>query len=89
MELRSAIQLGFQSRDDWLCPYGGDQIVFDSPFREAIGIRSINRISADQQEDLLIRYGLKEPPEQIDPPPPELDGADVEVRSDITRCLES
>ena len=77
-DLRSSIHLGFRSRDDWLCPYGGDRIVFDGLDNDEIAIRSITRLTAEQTEDLLVRYGKKEPTEQEDPPPPELKGAEVE-----------
>ena len=76
-ELRSSHRLGFQSRDDWLCPYGGDQIVFDGLGNYPVGIRSISRLTPEQTEDLLIRYGKKTPEEQQDPEPPELKGAEV------------
>lgn len=77
-ELRSSFQLGFSSRDDWLCPYGGDEIVFDSFSDQRIGIRSISKISEEQAEDLLIRHGKKAPPEQADPAPADVKGAEVE-----------
>ena len=77
-DLRSSIHLGFRSRDDWLCPYGGDRIVFDGLDNDEISIRSITRLTAEQTEDLLVRYGKKEPMEQEDPAPPELKGAEVE-----------
>jgi len=77
-ELRSSYQLGFSSRDDWLCPYGGDKIVFGSFRDEQVGIRGIQRLSQEQVEELLIRHGKKEPTEQPDQVPADLDGAKVE-----------
>lgn len=77
-ELRSSFQLGFDSRDDQLCPYGGDGIVVGSLHRETIGIQSISRVSEEQAEQLLIRYGRKEPAEQQAPPPKDVKGAEVE-----------
>jgi len=77
-ELRSSFRLGFRSRDDWLCPYGGDRIVFEGLSADEISIRSITRLTAEQTEDLLVRYGKKEPIEQQDPTPPDLKGAEVE-----------
>jgi len=77
-ELRSSFNLGFQSRDEWLCPYGGDRIVFDSFSEMPIGIRSISRLTPGQTEDLLVRYGKKEPEKQQDQPPPKVEGAKVE-----------
>ncbi len=77
-ELRSSFQLGFSSRDDWLCPYGGDEIVFDSFSDQRMGIRAISKITKEQAEELLIRHGKKAPPEQIDPAPAVGNGAEVE-----------
>ena len=83
IELRSSHQLGFRSRDDWLCPYGGDEIVFDSMTNMRSGIRAITRLTPEQHEDLLIRYGKKEPAEQQDQAPPELEGAEVEELGEV------
>jgi hypothetical protein len=78
MELRSSFEMGFSSRDDQLCPFGGDGIVI-GPFRqETIGIQSITRLSADQADELLIRHGRKEPAEQPAPAPEDVKGAEVE-----------
>ena len=82
--LRSSYQLGVQSRDDRLCPYGGDQIVVGGLDEERVGIRSISRLKADQLRDLLIRYGKMEPEEQPDPAPVELESAEVEELGGIT-----
>jgi predicted small secreted protein len=82
-ELRSSFRLGFSSRDDWLCPYGGDRIVFGGMPNDSTMIRGISRVTAEQVEELLIRYGKKEPDEQQDEAPPELEGADVEELGQI------
>ena len=76
-ELRSSFRLAFSSRDDQLCPYGGDGIVVGSLGRETVGIRAISRLSEEQADQLLIRYGRKEPAEQ-QAPAPEVKGAEVE-----------
>jgi len=77
-ELKSSFRLSFSSRDDRLCPYGGDRIVFGGLSHYESGIRAISRLTPEQAEDLLIRYGKKEPPEQKDDTPPDVQGADVE-----------
>ena len=77
-ELRSSFRLQFSSRDGQLCPYGGDQIVVGSFGREAVGIRAISRVTEEQAEQLLIRYGRKEPAEQQAPAPEDVKGAEVE-----------
>lgn len=76
--LKTSFQLGTRSRDDMLCPFGGDSIIFDrGPGGEA-SIRSISKVTPEQVEMLLIRYGKKEPVDQPDPAPPEVKGAEVE-----------
>lgn len=77
-ELRSSFRMGFSSRDDQLCPFGGDGIVVGSLAREEIGIRAISRVSEEQADQLLIRYGRKEPAEQQAPAPRDVKGAEVE-----------
>ena len=78
-ELRSSFQLGFESRDDQLCPFGGDAIVVGSLNREEIAIQSISRVTEEQEEQLLVRYGKKDPaPGQQAPAPREVEGAEVE-----------
>jgi hypothetical protein len=70
--------MGFSSRDDQLCPYGGDGIVVGSLSRDTIAIRAISRVSEEQADQLLIRYGRKEPAEQQAPAPEDVKGAEVE-----------
>jgi hypothetical protein len=82
MDLRSAFRLSFSSRDDWLCPYGGDRLIIDGMSDENIIIRGISRLTPEQEEDLLIRYGKKKPTEQQDQSPV-LKGAEVEELGQI------
>ena len=77
-ELRSSFRMGFSSRDDQLCPYGSDGIVVGSLSRDTIAIRAISRLSEEQADQLLIRYGRKEPAEQQAPAPEDVKGAEVE-----------
>ena len=76
--LKSSFQLGTRSRDDQLCPYGGDSIIFDSMPGGEARIQSITRVTPDQVEDLLIRYGKTDPGDTKDPAPPDVKGAEVE-----------
>jgi hypothetical protein len=76
--LKSSIGLGFSSRDDQLCPYGGDALVLDGLNREKVGIRSISEVSPEQVDELMIRFGRKEPDEQQTPAPKPVKGAEVE-----------
>jgi len=81
-ELRSSMQLRFESRDGSLCPYGGDQLSFGfSDYPESI--RGISRLTREQADELLVRYGKKEPEEQEDQAPPEVTGAEVEELGQI------
>ena len=75
---QSSFQIGTVSRDDRLCPYGGDTLIFDRHSGDESRIRSISIVTPDQVEMLLIRYGKKEPVDQPDPAPPEVKGAEVE-----------
>lgn len=77
-ELRSSFQMGFSSRDNRLCPYGGDAIVVGGLTPEEVGIQSISRVSEEQEEQLLVRYGKKEPSRTPAPEPENVEGAEVE-----------
>ena len=76
--LKSSFQIGTVSRDDRLCPYGGDALVFDSAGRDTSRITSIRRITPEEADWLLVRFGHKDPPEQQAPAPEPLEGAEVE-----------
>jgi hypothetical protein len=77
-ELRSSMGLGFSSRDDQLCPYGGDGVVLDGLSPEIVRIRSITEVSSDQAEQLMVQFGRKEPKEQQTAAPETVKGAEVE-----------
>ena len=77
-ELRSSFGLGFTTRDDRLCPYGGDSIVFNGLSRESVGIRAITEVSREQAEQLMIHFGKKQPDEQQTAAPKPVKGAEVE-----------
>lgn len=77
-ELRSSFQMGFSSRDDQLCPFGGDALVVGGLNPEEIGIQSISRVDEQQVEQLLVRYGKKKPSGPQAPEPGKVKGAEVE-----------
>jgi len=77
-EMRSSFRLGVESTDSWLCPYGGDRIVFGGLSEMSLSLRSISQVTEDQEQELLIRFGKIEPPELQESAPPEVKGADVE-----------
>ena len=76
-DLKTAFRLSFSSRDDQLCPYGGDELVFDGiGFPGGQRIASIKRLTKEQAESLQACYGSgkdTKPPE-----PREVEGAKVE-----------
>ncbi len=76
--MRSSFQLATKSRDDRLCPYGGDSIVFGRFSGDEARVQAISRLTPDQVETLLMRYGKKEPGDTQDPAPPQVTGAEVE-----------
>ncbi len=85
-ELRSSFSIGVESRDQWLCPYGGDRLIFDglgSTIDMGSSIRGIQRVTPEQAEELLYRYGKKTPPEQQDPAPGKIEGAEVEELGEV------
>lgn len=78
-EMRGTMGLGFDSRDEQLCPFGGDSIVFGGMVNERVPVQFISRLTAEQEEYLMIRYGQKEPVESETPEEPaEIKGAEVE-----------
>ena len=78
-ELSSANGISFSSRDSWLCPYGGDEIIIGSFANERLRIRAISKLNDEQIDDILIRYGKKDANTEADPVPgEEIKGAEVE-----------
>ncbi len=78
-EMRSAIGIRTVSRDNQLCPFGGDGLIFGTFDTEVISARSISRLTPDQEEYLLIRHGIKQPERRQAPADPgKVKGADVE-----------
>lgn len=76
--LKSAWQLGFDSRSGQICSSFSDLIIGDSFGGERIRIASVRRLTPEDEEDLLIRFG-KIKPEQEQPRAPEpVEGAEVE-----------
>lgn len=78
-DMRGSIGFRVDSRDEQLCPFGGDSVIFGAFGGEMISVRSISRLTAEQEELLLARYGkvesvAPETPEQ----PSDVSGAEVE-----------
>jgi len=76
--LRSNWSIGFKSPTGRICS-GFSEVIFDGQFDgESIRIASIRELNPEEEEDLLIRYGKKEPEYEQTPEPKEVKGADVE-----------
>lgn len=76
--LQSSWQLGFRSSSSRICPGSSEVVVSDSATADRVRISRIWALSPSDFDNLLIRFGEKEP----DPPKPlqpgELPGAEVE-----------
>ena len=76
--LRSTWQIGFKSATGRICPRFSDIVVNDGLGPETIRISSINLLTPEDEEDLLIRFGKKEPETPQTPATEEVEGAEVE-----------
>ena len=76
--LKSSWGIGFDSPTGRICAKSSD-VVFEGRFdADKIGIQSLRELSPEEHEDLLIRFGKKEPEFKRTPAPKEVGGADVE-----------
>ena len=78
--LQNSLAIAFDSPTSRVCPGFSDVIYegFTSGRRETMQISSIRSLSREEQEDLLIRFGKKEPEIRHTPAPQEVEGAEVE-----------
>jgi len=77
--LRSNWSIGFKSPTGRVCA-GFSELVLDDRFSggDSIRIASIRGITTEEEEDLLIRFGIKEPEYEHTPEPVDVKGAEVE-----------
>ena len=76
--LRSSLNLGFVSRSGRICA-GFSEVVVDEAFGpEKIRIAAIRELTSEEHEDLLVRFGKKEPAVEQTPPPEPVESAEVE-----------
>lgn len=76
--LRSSWSVAFKSPTGRICS-AFSEVVFDGQFNgESIRIASVRELSDEDKEDLLIRYGRKEPKMEQTPAPQDIKGAEVE-----------
>ena len=76
--LNSSWGIAFKSTTSRVCA-GFDEMVFKGHLDgESIRIESIQALTPEEEEHLLIRFGKKEPEIEHTPPPGDVKGADVE-----------
>ena len=76
--LRASRAIGFESDSSRICGRF-DDLVFDGNFgTEKVPIASIRRLTPEQEEDLLIRFGIIKPEYEQPRQPVEVQGAEVE-----------
>ena len=76
--LRSSRAIGFDSGTGRICGRF-DDLLYDGSFgMERVAIASVRRVSPEQEEELLIRFGKKEPEYEQPRRPNEVEGAEVE-----------
>jgi hypothetical protein len=77
--LRSSWRIGFRSPTGQICPGSSDLIVADGlGAGERIRVRSIRVLTPEEHEDLLVRFGKKEPEVPRTLEPADVSGAEVE-----------
>ncbi len=76
--LRSSWQVAFRSPTGRVCPGSGEIIFDDGMGPERNQIRSIRELTPDDLDELLIRFGKKEPEFEQAPAAEDVDGAEVE-----------
>jgi len=76
--LRSSWGIAFDSATSRICAPFSEVTFRGHNQGDAIRIASIRELSPEEEEDLLIRYGKKEPEIERQPVPQEVPGAEVE-----------
>ena len=76
--LRSTWRIAFQSSGGQVCSAFSDLIVDDGMGADKISIRSVRQLTPEEHDDLLVRFGKKEPDVKQTPEPVPIEGAEVE-----------
>ena len=77
--LRSSWRIGFKTRSAQVCP-GFSELVFDDGTGlQSIQVASIRALTPEEYDDLLVRFGKKEPEVKQAPEPEKVEGAEVEA----------
>lgn len=77
--LESTRGIGFSSRQNQICPGTADVVVSGGLQPEAVPIYSISKLSEDDYDNLLVRFGEKMPEQRKTPPDADIAGAEVEA----------
>ena len=77
--LRSSWQVGFHSASGRICSSFSDLVIEDSIGAETYRITSVRRLTPEDENELLIRFGKKEPDYEKPRQTEEVDGAEVEA----------
>jgi hypothetical protein len=81
--LRHSFGIWFKSTTSRVCA-GFDSIEYEGSMSGIHRIESIRELSEEEEEDLLIQFGKKEPEIEHTPSPGEVEGADVEELDEAT-----
>ena len=76
--LASTWQIGFDSRTGRVCPGFSSLLMNDGIGIEKVASRSIRQLDDEQHDELLVRFGKKQPATGNSPAPRPVEGAEVE-----------
>ena len=76
--LRSSWAIGFVGSPTGRVCAGFGEVVFNDHMAGPVRIASIRQLTPEEEEGLLIQFGLKEPEVKRMPVPQEVEGADIE-----------
>ena len=76
--LRSTWRIAFHTSSGQVCSAFSDLIVDDGMGVDRIRIRSVRQLTPEEHDDLLVRFGKKEPDVKQTPEPVPIEGAEVE-----------
>lgn len=77
--LRSSWRIGFQTRSAQVCPGFSDLVFDDGTGLQSIQVSSIRALTPEEYDDLLVRFGKKQPEVKQAPAPEKVEGAEVEA----------
>jgi hypothetical protein len=75
--LQSTWKIGFRSPTGMICPNSGELVLDDGMGVDRIHVRSVRKVTPDELDELLIRFGKKEPEFEQAPVTEDVDGAEV------------